>query len=302
MSTNALTERQNQIWLNDTIRLFYVDTAPSTQPRATILLIHGFPQTSYQFRHVMRPLAEAGFRVIAPDYRGHGYSSKPLTGVSGFTKKQMASDIFSLLTEKLDIKEKIHVVGLDIGGMIAHAYAAQFRDHVASVIWGECPILGSSTYEAIRHSRSHWHFDFQSHCPEFAAALVAGKERMYLKHFFDKQGHNQSAFGTEVVDFYTMQYSMPDAMRCGFLSYSAFELDAQDNRTWREEQGKINIPTMVLFGEGSNAVEGGTESMANEFYDNFRAGIVEHSGHWLAEENPEGFVKELLHFIEPLTS
>ena len=71
-----------------------------------MLLIHGFPQRSYQFRCVVTPLSNAGYHVIAPDYRGAGESSKP---ADGFTKDVMAKDLH-LLLEKLEVKEKVHMM------------------------------------------------------------------------------------------------------------------------------------------------------------------------------------------------
>jgi pimeloyl-ACP methyl ester carboxylesterase len=181
--------------------------------------------------------------------------------------------------------------------MVSHAYVCQFPDSVASVTWGECPLPGSTIYEKTRHSRTLWHFDFQSHNPDIAVALVQGKERLYLKHFYDRLTQNQAAFPPDVVDFYVMQFSMPDALRCAFLTYRAFEMDAVDNRRWRDEQGKIKVKNMVLSGEKAFIVDD-AEDMAKEFYENVTTGIVPDSGHYLAEENPEGFVSRLLEFIE----
>lgn len=130
-----------------------------------------------------------------------------------------------------------------------------------------------------------------------AAALVAGKERMYLKDFYDRLTQNMEAFTPEVVDYYTMQYSQPDALRCAFLTYRAFEIDAKDNLRWRKDSGKVTIRNMVLSGGGSWAAPG-AEDMANEMFENVQVGVVENSGHYVAEENREGFVTEVLKFIE----
>ena len=296
MSTEIQVSHHS-VWLDEEIRIYYIEAQPRNKQKGTILLIHGFPQTSYQFRHVVKPLADANYRVIAPDYRGHGFSSKPLLDVSGFTKKEIAKDLHQLLSKELGITDKIHVVGHDIGGMIAYAFVAQFPDSVASITWGECPLPGTTGYEDSKHTRTHWHFDFQGHRPEMAAALVAGKERMYLKDFFDRLTQDQGVFIPEVVDYYTMQYSMPDALRCAFFSYRAFEMDAEDNRRWLKEKGKVSVRNMVLSGGGSWAVDG-AEDMAREMFEGVQVGVVESSGHYLAEENPEGFVREVLKFIE----
>lgn len=284
------------------VRIHYVETYPShgKQEKGTVLLIHGFPETSYQFRHAMVPLAQAGYHVIAPDKLGHGFSSKPVGSTDQqepFTKKSLANDLHKLVTKHMGIKDKVHVVGHDIGGMVAHAYVCQFPDDVASVIWGECPLPGSTLYESEKHSRALWHFDFQSHNPDIAVALVQGKERIYLKHFYDRLTQNQAAFTPEVVDFYVMQFSQPDALRCAFLTYRAFEIDAEHNRKWRQEKSKVKVKNMVLSGKESFHAPH-AESMAKEFYENVNVGLVSDSGHYLAEENPESFVREVLRFIE----
>lgn len=114
----------------DEVTIHYIDCHAPAESKGTILLIHGFPETSYQFRHVITPLSDAGYRVIAPDYRGAGHSSHPR---DGYTKVVMAGDIHTLLTKHLGITEPVHVVGHDIGGMIAHAYAASFPKDSRSV-------------------------------------------------------------------------------------------------------------------------------------------------------------------------
>lgn len=285
-----------QAWLDDNLRIYYQEAYPSQPLKGTILLIHGFPQTSYQFRHVIKPLACAGYHIVAPDYRGHGFSSKPLLGVTSFTKRELANDLQILLTEKLNIKEKVHVVGHDIGGMIAYAYVAQFPQQVASIVWGECPLPGTTLYDEVKHSRTHWHFDFQGHNPEIAAALVSGKEKMYLKHFYDRLTQNQSCFTPEVVEYYAMQYSMPDALRCAFFVYSAFEEDAKQNKLWCKRNGKVTVRNMILSGDGSWAATG-AKRMAQEVFEKVEVEIVRDSGHYLAEENPGDFVAKILKFI-----
>jgi pimeloyl-ACP methyl ester carboxylesterase len=112
------------------VTIHYIDCPSVGNEKGIILLIHGFPQTSYQFRYVITPLSEAGYRIIAPDYRGAGHSSHPR---DGYEKSIMAADLHTLLVEHLKIKEPVHVVGHDIGGMVAHAYAAWFPKDTRSV-------------------------------------------------------------------------------------------------------------------------------------------------------------------------
>jgi pimeloyl-ACP methyl ester carboxylesterase len=132
------------------VTLFYIDSPPHSSSTSitpalaeTILLIHGFPETSHQFRHIITPLSNAGYRVIAPDYRGAGFSSKP-RDLAGYRKSVMAGDIVSLL-DVLGV-DKVHVVGHDIGGMVAHSFATRYEGRTRSVMWGECPQPGTEVY------------------------------------------------------------------------------------------------------------------------------------------------------------
>ncbi|KAG8624915.1 hypothetical protein KVT40_006666 [Elsinoe batatas] len=87
------------------VTINYLSCPPpeGTSSKGTILLIHGYPETWYQFRHVITPLSDAGYHVIVPDYRGAGTSSHPR---DGYDKVTMATDIHTLLTEHLGIEEK----------------------------------------------------------------------------------------------------------------------------------------------------------------------------------------------------
>ena len=118
-SGNTPVPRHRQIWLQPAdpeIRIHYIECLPTSgESKGTILLIHGFTESAYQFRYVTVPLAQAGYRVIAPDYRGAGYSSHP---PDGYTKAVLAEDLYKLVTEHVGVKEPIHVVGYDIGGMV----------------------------------------------------------------------------------------------------------------------------------------------------------------------------------------
>lgn len=279
---------------DESIRLNYINCPPpsSADYRGVVLLIHGFPQTSYQFRHVITPISDAGYRVIAPDYRGAGKSSKP---TAGYTKTQMAEDLHILIQSHLGIKEKIHVVGHDIGGMIAFPYASRYPDDVASVIWGECPLPGTSIYDQIKGTPDVFHFVFHRilDLPEF---LIAGREKEYCKHFFDKQSYNSAGITPLDLDHYALEYSQPGAMRAAIEVYRAFEEDAEENRKWIADNGKLKIPSMLMVG-GEFLLAPHTEVLVKETHEQAEVFVVEESGHYLAEENPEAFVKGVLGFV-----
>jgi alpha-beta hydrolase superfamily lysophospholipase len=101
-----------------------------------VVLLHGWPETWYEWRHVMPVLAK-NYTVIAPDLRGHGDSSKPPTGYDG---KTLAEDIYQLVT-KLGYKS-IFLVGHDVGVLAAYPYAAEHPSEVKKLVVMESPIPG----------------------------------------------------------------------------------------------------------------------------------------------------------------
>src|SRR6202789_4728963 len=89
------------------VQLHYVEVGSG---RETMVLVHGYPETWWEWRHVMPIFASAGYRVIAVDYRGAGNSSKP---ASGYDKRTMAKDIYRLLID--------HLAGADPAFLFDHA-------------------------------------------------------------------------------------------------------------------------------------------------------------------------------------
>jgi pimeloyl-ACP methyl ester carboxylesterase len=207
----------------------------------------------------------------------------------------MAEDLHILIYSHFGIKEKIHVVGHDIGGMIAFAYASRYPNDVASVVWGECPLPGTSCYEGIKGTPEVFHFVFHQ-VPDLPEFLIAGKEREYLKHFFDKISYNSAAITPADLEHYALAYSQPGAIRAGLEVYRAFEKDAEENRKWVAEHGKVKIPSLLMNGEKFMLAQS-AEGMAEEYHEGAEMLTVEESAHYIAEENPNGFLKGVLEFV-----
>lgn len=281
---------------NEILRIHYVECIPQHACIANVLLIHGFPETSYQYRHVMRPLAVAGYRVIAPDYRGGGDSSHLKCD---YDKVTMATDLYRLMREHLGIHDPIHVVGHDIGGMIAHAFATTYPSYTKSVAWGEACIPGSAFYDSAKASIDKFHFMFHRVPDGLPEALVAGRERLYLKQFFDRQINNTEGVRRDDFEHYVYYYSLPDAMRCAFEVYRAFPEDEERNLKVVKEQGKSKVPCLQLNGSLGDHLQYARE-LGDQFYEFFACAEVAESAHYIAEENPAGFCAALLAFWQGL--
>ncbi len=271
------------------LRLHYVvggDAAP------TVVLIHGFPQTWWEWRDVIPGLVEAGFRVVIPDYRGAGNSWRPSTG---YDKQTMAGDIRTLVREHLAIDEPVAVVGHDIGLMVAYAYAQAFRDEVTKLVVIDAPLPGTAVFDRLRSDPRVWHFAFHG-ARDVAEMLVSGRERQYLQAFFNARIGDPSAIGAEAFDHYVAAYEAPGAMRAGFEAYRAFDRDAHDNRAWLKRNGKLDVPVLAVGGDMSTS---GVlmESVMQEVADTVDSLVLPRTAHWIPEEQPITLTAAIITFL-----
>lgn len=271
------------------VRLHFVTAGEGGR---TAVLLHGFPQTWREWRHIIAPLVEAGFRVVAPDYRGAGHSSRP---VGGYDKRTMAKDIRHLLRDHLKITGPVALIGHDIGLMVAFAYAQAYPEEVSHLVVMDAPLPGTGVFDRLRADPRVWQFAFHS-ARDVPEMLVAGRERLYLRAFFDARLFNPPAISEGDFDSYVSAYSAPGAMRAGFELYRAFDQDITDNREALERNGKLTMPVLAVGGAASTTGPL-MEEMMREVATKVTAVRIDGTAHWIAEENPQLFTKELLRFL-----
>jgi pimeloyl-ACP methyl ester carboxylesterase len=294
-----MSDGHDEIWthgmaeIEPGLRLHYVSAGDA--PRA-IVLLHGFPQTWWGWRRLIRPLVEAGFRVVAPDYRGAGHSSRPQ---GGYDKRTMAEDIHRLLREHLQIDGPVALVGHDIGLMVAYAYAQAYRGEVSHLVVMDAPLPGTAVFDRLRADPRVWQFAFHN-VRDLPELLVAGRERQYLQAFYNARFFDPSAISEADIDIFASAYAAAGAMRAGFELYRAFDQDAADNREALRRNGKLGMPVLAVGGSASTTGPL-MEEMLREVAENVTGFRVPRAGHWIAEENPTEFTAALLKFLGPST-
>jgi pimeloyl-ACP methyl ester carboxylesterase/quercetin dioxygenase-like cupin family protein len=252
-----------------------------------VVLLHGYAQTSHMWQPLL-PLLAARHTVIAPDLRGAGGSGKP---AGGYDKKTMAEDIHGLV-QKLGYRDKVTVVGHDIGLMVAYAYAAQHPTEVEKLVLMDAFLPGVGHWQDVWLLRDLWHFHFHG---ETAEALVKGRERIYFEHFWNDFAADRTKSVSEANRrVYAAAYAQPGGMHAGFEYFKAFE---QDAREFAElAQTKLPMPVLALTGEkasGPFLIE-----QARLVATNVQGTIVPGSGHWLIDEAPSVVLPALVAFID----
>jgi pimeloyl-ACP methyl ester carboxylesterase len=172
-----------------------------------IILLHGFPEDWYVFHRIMPRLAKTS-TVVAVDLRGVGGSAPT---AAGYDAANMAEDIHQL-TQHLKL-DRAYVVGHDIGGMVAYAFARIYPRAVRGVMIVETPLPGFAQSDDI-NSRL-WHVGFQqmSSLPE---KLIAGRQAIYFREaFFDTGTVKKKAVSDADVARYAESYAAPGEVAGG---------------------------------------------------------------------------------------
>ena len=254
-----------------------------------IVLLHGWPQTWYEWRNIIPELIANNYTVIAPDMRGLGDSEKPQTG---YDKKTIAEDIYQLV-KKLGYS-KIYIVAHDWGGPVAYSYAAAHHEDIQKMVILDTLLPGFGVEEAANFSLNGiWHPSFHA-VRDLPEKLIDGREDIYLNWFYDHYSYNQSAITSEDREEYIEQYSKPGALRAGFEYYRAIFEDAQQNKEYAKQ--KLGMPILTIGGEAAlgNMTTASFQKVAN----NVTGITLPYTGHFIPEERPNFVTKQILKFFK----
>ena len=266
------------------VRLHYV-TAGQGFP---VVLLHGWPQSWYEWRHVMKDLAR-DYMVIAPDLRGLGDSSRPL---DGYDKKTIGNDIWRLL-QRLGIGS-FYLVGHDWGGPTAYAIAAAHPDAVKKLVILDVAIPGDGSANISQGGR-RWHHAFHQ-TADLPEALVAGREDIYFGWFYRNYGHRPDAIPEADIAEYLRVYRQPGALRAGFSYYRAIPQDTADNEAIAA-RFRLPMPVLALGGDSGWGRRMEVVESLRRLADDVQGGVIADCGHWMPEEQPEELLRRMRSFF-----
>jgi pimeloyl-ACP methyl ester carboxylesterase len=255
-----------------------------------IVLLHGWPQTWYEWRDIMPVLAN-NYTVVVPDLRGLGDSSKPATGYDANTT---ASDIYQLVSG-LGFNN-VYLVGHDMGSQTAYSYAAAHPNNVSALVVMEYMFPGLYSNASFAEP---WWFSFHRTL-DLPEVLVAGNEREYLSWFYRQLAYNPYSIDEVAINEYVRAYSAPGGMRSGFEYFRASPTDAMLNN----ETSSRTLATPILAVSGAyspfrtgDTVPNNSLESAKRLAGNVSVVIMPFSGHWIPEEQPELLAGLILEFF-----
>lgn len=257
-----------------------------------VLLLHGFPETWFAWRHQIPALSEH-YQVVAPDLRGYGGTGKPM---SGYDKRTMAGDVRALM-EHIG-ESRATLIGHDRGARVATRFAKDHPDAIDRLV-----VMDNIPTREIYHSMDaakatgHWFFIFNS-TPDLPEALITGREEIWLRYILQGWTYDPELFTPEEMGEYVRAFSAPGAIRGACNDYRAGPTDVQQDE--EDADVPIRCPTMALWGEDFELVgkmwdvRGIWSGMASDVC----FAPIAQCGHLPHEERPEEVNAALLGFLQ----
>ena len=246
-----------------------------------VLLLHGFPQSSHEWRSQLDALGAAGYRAVAPDQRGYSPRARP-AGVEHYRAEPLVADVVGM-ADQLGA-DRFHLVGHDWGAAVAWHVAGRHQ-----------PRLRSLTTVSVPHPAA------------FAAALGGDDQRQRSSYvdLFRQQGKAEELLledeGTRLrdmlagsglsgdVDTYVRRMREPGAMTAALNWYRAADVAAI------EGLGPITMPTMFVWSTADIAIgREGAEATAEHVEGRYRFEVLEGVSHWIPEEAADELNRLLL--------
>jgi len=267
------------------IRLHFI-VAGEGEP---VVLLHGFPMTSYYWRKIIPTLAER-FMVVAPDLPGCGDSDRP---TSGYDKRSVAETIHGLVQHlKLG---PINLISHDVGMMVAYAYASTYPTEVKRLVLMEAALAGlglEDLFDAAKNPRM-FHLPLFEAPNGLAEALITGREKLFVAYMMRQQAYDTTALSEDTLDEYARHLAAPGALHGGIEYFRTHTIDAVHNR----EYARTKLPMPVLTIGGTASFGRNLEGEVSPIAAKMRSVMIDECGHYLAEERPEQLTAELLGFL-----
>jgi pimeloyl-ACP methyl ester carboxylesterase len=253
-----------------------------------VLLWHGFLETGLCWREVADDLAR-DHRVIVPDMRGYGGSSKPADGYDAATLR----DDFRALVAQLDLGP-VHLVAHDMGAPPALLWAGTHPEEVASLTYIEEPHLSREAlaplfaFERETYAIGGLWWWGLGLAPDAAERILPGRERASLTWFYDHYTAHRAAIPDGLVDAYLESFTGPAGIAGAFGVYRAVFGSMEQLEAVRQ----VNCPVLAIGGEGSLGAKVG--EMLVPLCPDLRTEVVAEAGHFVPDEQLEALAA-LLH-------
>jgi pimeloyl-ACP methyl ester carboxylesterase len=253
-----------------------------------VILLHGWPQHWYEWRHVIPLLAER-WRVICPDLRGLGWSDAP---ARGYEKEQMAVDTLRLM-DAMGL-DRVRLIGHDWGGLAGLLLCLRVPDRVRGYLvmntghpWSE--VRG-------RPALQTWRLWYQG---VLSMPLVGqAAARPMVEAMYRVGGVNRDRVSREEWATFVDQFREPARARATVGIYRSFLLrELPSIVRGRYRSRRLTVPTLFMLGAKDPVIQEAMIESALPHADEMTLELVPGAGHFIADEMPELVAERALSFL-----
>lgn len=253
-----------------------------------VVLLHGFPEFSYSWRHQLPALASAGFRAIAPDLRGYHRSHRP-TRVTDYRIDLLVADVLDLI--RRECRGRAHVAGHDWGGVVGWWLAMHHPQAVDRLVILNAPHPAAYLRELRRPAqllRSWYVLFFQlPWLPEFVLRFY---DFAALRRMFKREAGFAHAEIERSVDAFRDRRSLIAAINY----YRAAFRERQDLLT---RLRRIEAPTLLIWGMRDRYLVPGLTEGLGPWVPNLKVERLPNATHWVQHDEPRRVNELLVSFL-----
>ena len=245
-----------------------------------VLCLHGWPQHWYEWRRLMPALAADGYRVIAPDLRGFGWSDAPRYG---YEKENLATDVLAVLDE-LGL-ERVKLVGHDWGGWIG--FLLCLREPQRFERYLSLNILPPWT--SMRAMAPHlWRFWYQWLISSPGLGYQLHRSGKFVPKVLVGGSVRREPWDEETIHAFSDTFTEPARARAAVQMYRTFSLrEAPAIARGRYADARLSVPTKLLFGTGDSALNHEILAGSERHADAMEIEKVDGCGHFIVDEMPD---------------
>ncbi len=275
---------------NGEIRLHYMASGPTDgEP---ILLLHGFPQFSYEWRHHLPALAAQGYRVVAPDLRGYNLSDRP-AGVEAYRMKNLVNDIGAFY--KAFDWQSANIVAHDWGGAISWLFVIFYPQLVRRFVVLDIPHPNAfrTALQSMQQIQNSWYIWFFQ-APEVPERVIKQNLEAFF-NFIMFESVRPGTFSQEDKQQYLQLFSQPGQLEAAINYYRANTTQASVYSETSTTFPLLKMPVLLIYGENDFAFDKLSWAETAQYcVGPYHSVELPGISHWAVEEAPQ----ETLRLIE----
>jgi pimeloyl-ACP methyl ester carboxylesterase len=250
-----------------------------------LLLLHGFPELAYSWRHQMGSWADAGYKVWAPNMRGYGNSARS-EEIDFYRIENLLADVAALIDASG--ARTVTLVGHDWGAIVAWWFAMHGSRDLDSLVIMNVPHPAPAEKEMRRSPRQMWRslYMLLFQLPRLPERVLAAGNGRRIVDVFTSMLVRRNYVTDADLDTYRRSALEPGALKAMVDYYRAYVRGGGHRRMKKAGYPKIEIPTLMIWGKRDTVLGTGLTRGTDEYVTDLTLHFIDDASHWVQQDSP----------------